>query len=131
MTEKVVAAYTAPASREQAEKAASLLLTLQKMEKELTTRLKDWVKENGSIQVGDLLYGPNQAVSYDFDPEQVTAVLLEAGLSREEVWPLLSITKTNLEKGLRRLRRGDLLEVVMPAAKTKVWERIDFRKACP
>ena len=82
----------APATREQAEKAACLLLTLQKMEKELTSRLKDWVRENGLIQVGDLIYGPAQAVSYDFDPKQVTAVPLEAGLSREEVWPLLSIT---------------------------------------
>jgi len=51
--------------------------------------------------------------------------------SREEVWPLLSITKTNLEKGLRKLRRGDLLELVMPAAKSKVSERIDIRKVNP
>jgi hypothetical protein len=118
----------APATREQAVKVASLLLTLQKMEKELIFRLKDWVRENGSIQVGDLLYGPNQVVSYNFDPEQVTAILLEAGLAREEVWPLLSITKTNLEKGLRKLHRGDLLELVMPAASPKVMEKIDFRK---
>lgn len=110
MKEKVVAAYTAPATREQAEKAASLLLTLQKMEKELTARLKEWARENGFIRVGDLVYGPAQAVSYDFDPEQITAALLEAGLSREEIWPLLSITKTNLEKGLRKLSRRDLLE---------------------
>ena len=118
----------APATREQAEKAASLLLTLQKMEKELAARLKEWVKENGPVQVGDMVYGPAQVVSYDLDPEQVTAVLLEAGLAREEVWPLLSITKTNLERGLRKLRRGDLLELVKPTAKIKVSEKIDFRK---
>jgi len=118
----------APATREQAEKAASLLLTLQKMEKELITRLKDWVKENGPVQVGDLVYGPNQVISYDFDPEQVTAILLEAGLNREEVWTMLSLTKTNLERGLRKLRRGDLLELIMPIAKTKVSEKIDYRK---
>ena len=63
----------APATREQAEKAASLLLTLQKMEKELAARLKEWVKENGPVQVGDMVYGPLQVVSYDLDPEQVTA----------------------------------------------------------
>jgi len=117
----------APATREQAEKAASLLLTLQKMEKELSARLKDWVRENGPVQVGDLVYGPYQVSSYDLDPEQVTAVLLEAGLSREEIWPILSVTKTNLDKGLRKLRRKDLLEMVMPTAKTKVSEKIDFR----
>lgn len=119
----------APATREQAEKAASLLLTLQKMEKELAARLKEWVKENGAIQVGDMAFGPAPVVSYDFDAQQIVRTLLDAGLDREEIWPLLSITKTNLEKGLRKLRRGDLIESVMPTAREKVSERIDFRKA--
>ncbi|MFZ5451287.1 MAG: PD-(D/E)XK nuclease family protein [Thermodesulfobacteriota bacterium] len=118
----------APATREQAEKAASLLLTLQKMEKELTTRLKDWVKENGPIQVGDLVYGASPVVSYDIDPQKVATILLNAGLSRDEVWPLLSMTKTNLEKGLRKLKRRDLLELVLSTAATKGSEKIDFRK---
>ena len=75
--------------------------------------------------------GPQQVVSYDLDPDKLLAVLLEAGLSREEVWPLLSVTKTNLEKGLRKLQRRDLLEMVMPNAKTKVSEKIEFRKVNP
>jgi hypothetical protein len=119
----------APATREQAEKAASLLLTLQKMEKELTARLKDWVKEYGPIQVGDMIYGSSPVVSYDIDPQEVTTILLNAGLSREEVWPLLSVTKTNLEKGLRKLQRGDLLDLALSTAATKGSEKIDFRKA--
>jgi hypothetical protein len=118
----------APTNREQAEKAASLLLTLQKMEKELATRLKVWVKGNGPVRVGDLIYGPNQATSYDLDPQVVTCSLLEAGLSRGEVWPLLSITKTNLEKGLRKLRRPDLLDLVMSTGKSKITERVEFQK---
>jgi len=115
----------APVTLEQAEKAASLLLTLQKMEKELSARLKDWVRENGPIQVGDLLYRPAPAVSYDFNARQIVQTLLDAGLDREKIWPLLSITKTNLEKGLRNLRRTDLIELVIPARKTKVSEKID------
>jgi len=118
----------APTTREQAGKAASLLLTLQKMEKELTIRLKEWVKENGSIQLGDLVYGPNQAVSYDLDPRLVTPTLLATGLNREEVWPLLSISKTNLEKGLRKLKRRDLLDLVLSTGTAKLTERIEFRK---
>jgi len=121
----------APATREQAEKAASLILTLQKMEKELASRLKEWVKGNGPIQVGDLSFGPNQVVSYDLDPKIVAATLLEAGLSREEVWSLLSMTKTNLEKGLRKLQRRDLLELALSTAATKGSEKIDFRKVSP
>jgi hypothetical protein len=118
----------APATREQAEKAASLLLTLQKMEKELATRLKDWVKENGSIQVGDMIYGPTPVVYYDFDAQQIVQVLLEAGLNREEVWPMVSITKTNLERGLRKLRQRDLLDQILSSVATKLSEKIDFRK---
>ncbi len=73
----------APATREQAEKAASLLLALQKMEKDLSARLKDWGRENGPVQVGDLVYGPTAVTSYDLNAEKVTEVLLEARLSRE------------------------------------------------
>jgi len=118
----------APASREEAEKAASMLMTLQKMEKELTARLKEWVRENGAIKVGDMVYGASQVVSYDLDPQKVTTMLLEAGLSREEIWPLVSMTKTNLEKGLRKLKRRDLLEPVLSTAAIKNTEKIDFRK---
>jgi hypothetical protein len=121
----------APASQEQAEKAASLLLTLQKMEKEMVARLKDWVKEYGPIQVGDMVFAASSVVSYDLDPQKVTTFLLNAGLSREEVWPLLSMTKTNLEKGLRKLKRRDLLEAALSTAITKGSEKIDFRKANP
>lgn len=127
----VPAEVMAPVTREQAGKAASLLLTLQKMEKELTTRLKDWVKENGPIQVGDLVYGPTPVVSYDLDARQIVEALMEAGLRREEIWPLLSMTKTNLEKGLRKLRRRDLLDLALSNAATKGSEKVDFRKVNP
>jgi len=118
----------APATREQAEKAASLLLTLQKMEKELTARLKVWVKEYGPIQVGDMVYDASPVISYDLDPLKVSTILLEAGLSREEVWPLVSMTKTNLKKGLRKLKRRDLLELALSTAAAKASQKIDFRK---
>jgi hypothetical protein len=84
----------APTTREQAEKAASLLLTLQKMEKELATCLKEWVRAQGAIQVGDLVYGASITTSYDLDPRAVVQFLLEAGLEREAIWPLLNLTKT-------------------------------------
>lgn len=43
-TALVPAEITAPVTREQSEKAAARLLTLQQMEKELAARLKEWVK---------------------------------------------------------------------------------------
>jgi hypothetical protein len=38
------------------------------------------------------------------------------------------MTKTNLEKGLRKLKRRDLLEIALSTAATKVPEKFDFRK---
>jgi len=75
-----------------------------------------------------MVYGPAQVVSFDLDPAQVTAVLLEAGLAREEIWPLLSLTKTSLEKGLKKFKRQDLLDQILSDAPAKTTERIDFRK---
>lgn len=54
--------------------------------------------------------------------------LLEAGLGREEVWSLLSVNKTNLEKGLRKLRRKDLIELALSTGTPRVSERIEFLK---
>jgi hypothetical protein len=118
----------APATREQAEKAASLLLTLQQMEKELSARLKDWVREHGPVQVGDLVYGPITITSYDLDTQAVVEFLLNEGLEREAIWPLLNITKTGLDRGLKKLRRQDLLEQILSMSNCKTTERIDFRK---
>jgi CRISPR/Cas system-associated exonuclease Cas4 (RecB family) len=118
----------APATREQAEKAASLLLALQKMEKDLTARLKEWVREHGPVQVGDLVYGPSETVSYDLDPKMIVEFLLNEGLEKEAVWPLLGLTKSGLERGLKKLRRPDLLEQIFSQSARKTSERIDFRK---
>jgi CRISPR/Cas system-associated exonuclease Cas4 (RecB family) len=118
----------APATREQAEKAAALLLTLQQMEKELAARLKDWVRKHGPVQVGDLTYGPTTITTYDLDARTVVEFLLNEGLDREAVWPLLNITKTDLERGLKKLRRQDLLESILSLSNTKTTERIDFKK---
>jgi CRISPR/Cas system-associated exonuclease Cas4 (RecB family) len=118
----------APATREQAEKAASLLLTLQKMEKELSVRLKDWVRENGPVQVGDLTYGLQTITTYDLDTQAVVEFLLNEGLEREAIWPLLNITKTGLDRGLKKLQRQDLLEQILSMSNCKTTERIDFHK---
>ena len=67
-------------------------------------------------------------VSYNLDAQQVVQTLIEAGLSRDDVWPLVSITKTNLEKELQKLRRKDLIDLVLSTGITKVSERIEYQK---
>jgi hypothetical protein len=78
-----------------------------------------------------MVYGTSPVVSYDFNPQLVTTTLLEAGLSREEVWSLLSINKTNLERGLRKLGRKDLLNRALSTCKAKNSEKIEFQRLKP
>jgi hypothetical protein len=118
----------APATKIQAEKAAALLLAIRAMDDELTVRLKQWVKDYGPIQVGDLLYGPTPVTTYNLDTEAVVQSLLEAGLERAAVWPLLSLTKTSLERGLKKLRRKELLPDLLALGSSNTIEKIGFTK---
>ena len=116
-------------NKEQAEKAANLLLAVREMEKALTGRLRDWVKDNGPVQAGDLVFGPAESVTYDLDARMVVDLLLAEGLEREAVWPLLGVTKTKLTAGLRKLKRLDLLDQALASGTAKASTRIDFKKA--
>ncbi len=118
----------APANQDEAQEAATLLLALRVMSQELTGYLKGWVQENGPITVGDLVYGPKTYQDYDLDAQTVVQALLEEGLTREEIWPLLSVTKTNLERGLRKLKRKNLINSVLATAKVSPSVKIEFHK---
>ena len=116
----------APSTREQAESAASLLLAMQKLEKELSSRLKEWVKVNGPLPVGNLVYGETPYHIYDFNAQAIATRLLEAGLSREEVWGILSISKNKLERFLKKVRRQDLLAEILARSLSKIGGRVGF-----
>ena len=118
----------APATREQAEKAATLLLAVREMNKMITGRLKAYVQEYGEVRVGDQIYGPSVSTSYDLDPREVTEHLLGEGLEVDQVWGLLNLTKTNLERGLKKLKRKDLLDAILAGAPSKPVEKIGFQK---
>lgn len=118
----------APATREQAEKAATLLLAVREMDKMITGRLKSYVQEYGTVQVGDQIYGPSTSTTYDLDPRGVTEHLLGEGLEVDQVWGLLNLTKTSLERGLKRIKRKDLLDAILAAAPSKEVEKIGFSK---
>ena len=120
-----------PATREQAEKAATLLLALREMDKKLTKGLKEWTTENGPICVGDMWYGPKPTTTYKLDSEIVAYTLLDSGLSREEIWPMLSISKTALERGLKKLKRQDVINAVLATGQSKIGMRYDFYKEKP
>ena len=119
----------APATRADAEKAARLLLALREMDAVVADALKHWVRENGEVLVGDLVYGPAASLSYDLDAQAVAGALLDAGLDKEQVWPLLGVTKTGLERGLKKLKRRELIPAILEMFPCKTVEKIGFRKA--
>jgi hypothetical protein len=117
-----------PANHEDAVKAATLLLALQTMDKALKDHLKKYVQEFGPVVVGDQVYGPSISTSYELDPREITEKLLGEGLEVDQVWGLLNLTKTNLERGLKKLKRKDLLEHILAGAPCKPTEKIQFSK---
>lgn len=117
-----------PVNHGDAVKAATLLLAIQTMDKALKDHLKKWVQEYGPVQVGDQVYGPSTSTTYDLDPRGVTEHLLGEGLEVDQVWGLLNLTKTNLERGLKKLRRKDLLDAILAGAPSKETEKIGFSK---
>jgi hypothetical protein len=118
-----------PTNREDAVQAATLLLAIQTMDAELKNHLKRYVNENGPVPVGDVVYGPKISTSYELDPKAITDYLLnEGGLDTDQAWGLLNLTKTNLESGLRKLRRKDLIPKILELALSKPTEKIGFNK---
>jgi hypothetical protein len=118
-----------PVSREDATKAATLLLAIKTMEAEIKDHLKKFVKKVGPVQVGDIVYGPKPSTKYEFDPKEVTEYLInDCGLSNEDAWSLLKLGKTHLESSLKKLRRKDLIDPVLALAQTMPTESIEFFK---
>ncbi len=126
----------APATREQAVKAATLLLAVESMGKVLKDRLKQYVQENGPVQVGDMIYGPVPSISYEMDAETVTTQLMDLGVPREVAWAALNISKTSIDsalskggyKGKRKGERTAIIKQVLASVPAKPKEEIKFHK---
>jgi hypothetical protein len=117
-----------PVTHEDAVKAAALLLAIEQMDKIIKEHLKAYVKEYGPIVVGDMVYGPSRSTTYDLPTQEVTEFLLNQGLEPGQVWPMLGLTKTSLERGLKRIKRQDLLDGIISTAPQKQVEKIGFSK---
>lgn len=117
-----------PVCHEDAVKAATLLLAISTMDKALREHLKKYVQEFGPVQVGNVIYGPSTSTTYDLDPHDITDYLLGEGLAIDQVWGLLGLTKTSLERGLKKLKRKDLLDAILATAPSKETEKIGFSK---
>jgi hypothetical protein len=127
----------APVTQADAQKAGKLLLAMREMNRIITSRLKAYVQEAGPVQVGDLIYGPVPGIDYYPDPKTVTEQLLEMGFPNEEVWNVLSIGKTSLDLGLKKMglvgkrakERKGLVEKILAVAESRETVSFEFHKA--
>jgi hypothetical protein len=126
-----------PVTQAEAVQTAKLILMMQVMDKALKEHLKAYVRANGPVVVGDLVYGPSITSSYDLDPQEVTGYLLDHGIERDAVWGILSLTKDSLEKGLKhagfkgrgkKAERDALMRDILAMAPIIEEEKIGFRK---
>ncbi len=80
------------------------------------------------MRVGDMVYGPTPSFTYELDARAITSQLIEAGVQKDEIWKMLTLTKTSLEKGLKRLKRKELLDEFLSTVPCKGGEKIGFIK---
>jgi hypothetical protein len=126
-----------PVTQEDAVKAATLLLAIRQMDSIITAHLKNWSRQMGSVRAGDQVYGPIPGVDYYFDPKGLTEQLLGMGFSKDDVWKVLSVGKTSLEEGLKKMgligkrakERKALMEQLLASAESKPTEQFKFYKA--
>ena len=93
-----------------AEKAVELLSCIDRVKKELTDGLKIYVEAHGPVSGAGRRAGflPTESVSFD-DGEGLAGALIRAGVPRPVVWSVFSVTKTSLEKVLKRNKLSELL----------------------
>jgi len=53
---------------------------------------------------------------------------LNEGLPTDQVWGLLNLTKTRLERSLKRLKKKDLLDVILAEVPSKEVKKVGFSK---
>jgi hypothetical protein len=119
--------FIAPITLEQVQKAAEQLLALRVMAKTITTHLRNWAYANGSIPVGDMVFGP--LFSDTLDTKRVVDTLIEKGVEQEAIWPLLSLSKTALKSTLKKLKKRELLNSVLSLTTGEPEVQFKFKKA--
>lgn len=114
-------------TQETAIRAGELLFAIRSVEKELVKALKKWAEANGPVPVGDLVYGPRETPTYSLDPEEMVSRLMRYGVSKSDVWGMLSITAAQIKKKLKRIGMSGILDLVLAEIEPKKVVKYDFR----
>lgn len=103
---------------------ASQLRLLEERQKQIREALKAWVEKNGRVVVGDtaLDFWPEERLS--FDPPKVAEILMDSGVPREEVWKVMSVTKTSLNK--LKKEHKETVEKILEAAPKNFTTKFKF-----
>jgi hypothetical protein len=119
-------------TQENAERAAELLMAIDRVKKEITARMKDYVVLHGEgVVVGDkcIDFHPTESINFP-DGEKLAAALVGVGLSKQEVWNVFSATKASVEKVLKKAKKLEHLQTIKEksGAEEKSGSRFEFKK---
>ena len=111
-----------------AEKAAAVLQVAEIATKQLKKRLKEYVDTNGPLAVGDQKLDYKLTETLDLDAEEITTILMTAGVPKDVVWSALGVTKAALEKALKGTGEKVALEKALASGTKKPQTRFGWVK---
>ena len=121
-----------PLSKEQAAKLARQYSLLRTHLKKLEQKLRAHTEAHGPIPVGDetLGYYVRELETLP-DTQAVVNTLGKAGISREEIWGILTTSKRKVQTLLKRLGCRELWERIEPLVQTERRTEWGLRKGVP
>jgi hypothetical protein len=86
--------------------------------REIKRTLKAYSEECGPIPIEQgnqqpYCYGPVPWSEWNLDAEKVAAEAMALGLSREATWKMVSVSKSGIEKVLRKEKKRELLDPLL------------------
>jgi len=103
-----------PTNEAEAVKLAESLLAIQEKEKAIANFLKLYITEYGPVRIGDQEYRQNINESYEFEnTERFVDILKTKGVPKEYIWQMLSVTKTDFEKIMKKAKMADRIKEIV------------------
>lgn len=117
-------------SNEDALKLAEQLRLADAFRKHATAKLKQWIENNVPISVGDECLNYHDSIEKYFDnPVDIIKIMHKLGLSKEQIWPAITLTPAAVKKVLKQNNLySQWDETIVPLIKEDKKSRFQFKK---
>ena len=120
------------ASVEDAEMAVKFLVLAKQFTSHAENLLKDWVKANGPVEaVGKVAEVRSSESWKPADMARLANALTASGIPSRDVWGAMSMSRTELERLLRKHGKTDIVNLFKSMGTAKQSERFGLFKAAP